>query len=254
MNRHQTQGDLGDQETSQRPDRGAGPHHRRGRLRQLVQRAAAARAPAPGRRSPLVGAGSTLVAPLMSKWQSDYSRKTEEHGHLRRDRQRRRDRADHLAHGRLRRLRRAADRRTVRRSQRASRADPVGAERHRPRLQRQRRAEEPETERRSPGRHLPRQDHQLERPGDRQAQPRRQPAEHQDHPGLPQRRQRRHLRLHQLPLDDRPRIRSRRSAPRPRSSSRPASAPKRTTASRPRSRRPTARSATSASPTRSPTN
>jgi phosphate transport system substrate-binding protein len=28
--------------------------------------------------SPLVGAGSTLVAPLMSKWQSDYSSKTEE--------------------------------------------------------------------------------------------------------------------------------------------------------------------------------
>ena len=28
--------------------------------------------------SPLVGAGSTLVAPLMSKWQSDYASKTEE--------------------------------------------------------------------------------------------------------------------------------------------------------------------------------
>ena len=27
--------------------------------------------------SPLVGAGSTLVAPLMSKWQSDYASKTE---------------------------------------------------------------------------------------------------------------------------------------------------------------------------------
>ena len=40
-------------------------------------------------------------------------------GHLRRDRQRRRDRPDHLPHGRLRRLRRAADRRTVRRSRTA---------------------------------------------------------------------------------------------------------------------------------------
>ena len=28
--------------------------------------------------SPLVGAGSTLVAPLMSKWQSDYASKSEE--------------------------------------------------------------------------------------------------------------------------------------------------------------------------------
>ena len=28
--------------------------------------------------SPLVGAGSTLVAPLMSKWQSDYASKAEE--------------------------------------------------------------------------------------------------------------------------------------------------------------------------------
>ena len=43
---------------------------------------------------------------------------------------------------------------------------------------------------------------------------------------------------------------SRRSAPRRRSSSRLASAPKRTTASRPRSPRPTGRSVTSASPTR----
>ena len=31
-----------------------------------------------GSNSPLVGAGSTLVAPLMSKWQSDYASKTEE--------------------------------------------------------------------------------------------------------------------------------------------------------------------------------
>jgi phosphate transport system substrate-binding protein len=31
-----------------------------------------------GSSSPLIGAGSTLVAPLMSKWQSDYSSKTEE--------------------------------------------------------------------------------------------------------------------------------------------------------------------------------
>ena len=142
---------------------------------------------------------------------------------------------------------------TVRRSQRR-RADPVGAERHRARLQRQRRAQEPETERRSPGRHLPRQDHRLERPGDRQAQPGRQPAEHQDHARLPQRRQRRHLRVHQLPLDDQPRIqvegrhlddgqvpdRRRRRKERRRR--------------RARSPRPTGRSATSASPTRSRTN
>ena len=128
--------------------------------------------------------------------------------HLRRDRKRRRDRADHQPHRRFRRLRRAADRRTVRRSERGrrSRADSLGAERHRSRLQRQGRAGEPQAERRSAGRRLPRQDHQLGRPGDRQAQPRRQPAEHEDHAGLPQRRQRRHLRVHQLPLDGRPRI------------------------------------------------
>ena len=130
------------------------------------------------------------------------------HGHLRRDRQRRRDRADHLAHRRLRRLRRAADRRTVRRSRRQGEVEqiPWALSGTVPAYNVKRRAEEPQTERRSPRRHLPRQDHQLGRPGDRQAQPGRQPAEHQDHPGLPQRRQRRHLRVHQLPLDDRPRI------------------------------------------------
>ena len=73
-NRSPTQGDSRDQETSQRPDRGAGSRSRRRRLRQLVlgqQRSARSS-------SPLVGAGSTLVAPLMSKWQSDYASKSEE--------------------------------------------------------------------------------------------------------------------------------------------------------------------------------
>ena len=35
---------------------------------------------------PITGAGSTFVAPLMSKWQSDYSSKTGRHRHIRRDR------------------------------------------------------------------------------------------------------------------------------------------------------------------------
>ena len=52
--------------------RGAGAHNRGGRLRQLVLRQQLRQRRSSN--SPLVGAGSTLVAPLMSKWQSDYRR------------------------------------------------------------------------------------------------------------------------------------------------------------------------------------
>ena len=57
-----------------------------------------------GESGSLVGAGSTLVAPLVAQWSNDYSRGDD---HLRRDRLRRRDRADHRPRGRLRRERRA---------------------------------------------------------------------------------------------------------------------------------------------------
>ena len=55
-------------------------------------------------------------------------------------------------------------------------------------------------------RNLRGQDHGVERPEDRGAEPRRHPAVDEDHPGLPQRRQRRHLRLHRLPLEGQPRM------------------------------------------------
>ena len=54
-----------------------------------------------------------------------------------------------------------------------TRADPVGARCHRRPLQPARRREPPPHGRRDAGGDLPRQDHALERPGDREAQPRR---------------------------------------------------------------------------------
>ena len=69
-----------------------------------------------------------------------------------------------------------------------------------------------------------RQDHELERPGDQEAQPGRQPARHEDH-GRPPLRQLGHdLQLHRLPLDASARRGSRRSARASRSTGRPARA------------------------------
>ena len=101
----------------------------------------------------------------------------------------------------------------------------------------------------NPRRHLLRQGHQLERPEDQAGQPGRETAEPGDHPGLPQRRLRRHLRVHQLPLQGQQVVEERsrlRDLGRLQST---ASAPKATPASpRPLTKRP-ARSATSRPPT-----
>ena len=226
----------------------AGAHDRGCRLRQLVleQQHQLVRL-APGRRRQHPGRAADVEVAVRLREQD------QRNGHLRRDRQRRRDRPDHLAHGRLRRLRRAADPRTVQGSQRR-RADPVGAERHRARLQRQGRAEEPETERR---RFWPTSTSARSPPGTTRRSPSSTPAPACRAPRSPPSTA---ATAAATPTRSPTTSRrstpnsSRRSAPRPRSSSRSASAPKRTTASRPRSPRPTGRSATSASPTRSPTN
>ena len=57
-----------------------------------------------------------------------------------------------------------------------------------------------EVHRRGPRRHLPRQDHQVERPRDRGAQPGRQAAGDRHHRRAPLRRLRHHVHLHRLPL------------------------------------------------------
>ena len=64
---------------------------------------------------------------------------------------------------------------------------PWALTRHRPRLQHPGR-QETEPHRQDPRRHLLRQDHQVERPEDQEAQPGRETAGPDDHPGLPQRR------------------------------------------------------------------
>ena len=52
--------------------------------------------------------------------------------------------------------------------------------------------------------HLPRRDHELERPGDHEDQPEVHPAEHEDHAGLPLRQLRHDVQLHRLPLGRQP--------------------------------------------------
>ena len=200
--------------------------------------------------SPLVGAGSTLVAPLMSKWQSDYSSKTEETVTDGRDRQRRR--IDQITS-------RSVDfgasdaPLTAEQFKEANGVEqiPVGAERHPARLQRQRCAQNLELS----GEVLA--DIYLGkitcgRPGSPSSIPApASPAP--DHARLPQDGSGDTYAFTNY-LDDRPRIqvegrhlddgqlpdrRRRRKERR---------------VSRPRSPRPTGRSATSVSPTRSPTN
>ena len=122
----------------------------------------------------LTGAGSTLVAPLMANWINGFEIKEgipvkygavgSGAGH----------RPDHRPNRRLRRLRRSADARTGRGLQRL-RADPVGAVGDRDRLQRPGR-QEAEPDRDDARRHLLRQDHQVERPEDQDAQPEGPPA------------------------------------------------------------------------------
>ena len=117
-------------------------------------------------------------------------------------------------------------------------------------LQRQRRREGPQARRRDGRRHLPRQDHEVERPGDRQGQPGRRTsrAPTSRSATAPTSRARPSTSPSSSPTT-RPSGRTARASTR-RSSGRPAPAPRATTASPPASSRPTARSATSSRPTR----
>ncbi len=110
----------------------------------------------------------------------------------------------------------------------------------------------PQARRPDARRHLPGQDHDLERPGDRQAQPRPEAPDRQHHGRPPLRRVGHHRRASRRSSRTTARPGRARSAPTRPSSGRPAPAPRATTASPPRSSRPTARSATSSRPTRSP--
>ena len=177
------------------------------------------------------------------------------HGQLQRDRLGRRDRRDHEPHRRLRRLRRAAHEGSVRgggEGRLGRRADPVGAVGDVDHVQRPRRAAAPEADRPRDRRHLPRQDHELERPGDHEAEQGREPAGPEDHADLPLRRLRHDLQLHRLPLVGQPglqvegrlldagrlpdRRRRRAAAPASPASSRAPTARSRTPTSRTRSR------------------
>ena len=82
----------------------------------------------------ITGAGSTFVSPLVSVWTPALGSAFDYTIQYSGDRLRRRHPGDHEPHGRLRRLRRAADAGPVHRLQRL-RPDPVGARRHRDRLQ-----------------------------------------------------------------------------------------------------------------------
>ena len=183
---------------------GTGPHHRR-----RLDAGRAARCPS-GRRT---------------------SRpRTRQRRHLRRRRLRRRHRPDHGSHGRLRRLRRAADPGPGRGLQRL-RPDPVGADRDRHRVQPPRR-HEPQAHRAGPVARST----SARSPTGTTAQIKKlnkgvNAAEPEDHARLPQRRLRRHVRLHRLPLARQPDAGRARSASPRRSASRPASAARATTAS-----------------------
>ena len=110
---------------------------------------------------------------------------------------------DHGAHRRLRRERRAADARPVHGLQRLP-PDPVGARRHLGHLQPPRREEPPAHGRSDAREDLHGPDHDLGRPGDQEAQHRRQPAEHEDRDRPPLGQLGHDLQLHRLPLERQP--------------------------------------------------
>ena len=149
------------------------------------------------------------------------------HGPVQRRRLRRRHPGDHEPHGRLRRLRRAADARPVHRLQRL-RPDPVGARRHGDRRTTSRASTSPKnTNLQSLGRRdredLHGRDHELERPGDQEAEPEGDAARPEDHAGLPHGQLGHDLQLHRLPRRRSARPGSRSSAPARRSTGRRAS-------------------------------
>ena len=160
------------------------------------------------------------------------------------------DRPDHRAHRRLRRLRRSADAGTGRCLQRLC-ADPLGAVGGRHRLQHPRRQEgrsEHVTGKVLAGIYFGKIT-KWNDPKIKKLNPGRQTAEPDHHPGLPHRRLRHHLRLHQTTCRRSARPGGTKSATRPRSASRPASAAKATPASPRWSPRRRVRSATSRPPT-----
>ena len=173
----------------------------------------------------ITGAGSTFVAPLVSAWTpalgSAFGYTVQYSG----GRLGRRHRGDHEPPGRLRRLRRPADPGPGAGLQ-GLRADPVGAvgDHRSPTTSRARRCTSGSTARRS--RTSSWATSQLERPRDRGAEPGREPAEPEDHAGLPLGRLGHVLQLHRLPVRGQRRRGSRRSASRRSRRSRPGSARK----------------------------
>jgi hypothetical protein len=129
----------------------------------------------------LVGAGSTLVAPLVAQWQNAFKTAT---GVT----------VDYGTIGSGGGIQRPGSRMP------RLRADPVGARRDDPLVQPPRPIETASAERAGDRPDVPRPDHGLERPADRQAQPGREVALDRRAPGVPERCERRHIRLHRLPV------------------------------------------------------
>ena len=126
-------------------------------------------------------------------------------GQLQRRRERRGHPGDHEPPGRLRRKRRADEPRPVLGLQRL-RPDSVGPVGDVDPVQRERRSVRPEDHGRPARRHLSRQDQEVERPEDQEAEPRRQPSVHRHHAHLPERFQRNDLQLHGVPLEGQRRL------------------------------------------------
>ena len=101
------------------------------------------------------------------------------------DRVGRRHPPGHEPDGVLRRHRRPDDQRAAAGRAGQDPALPDRARRRRAGLQHPRRDRRAEVHRAGARRHLPRQDHQVERPGDREAEPGRQPARHRHHRRAP---------------------------------------------------------------------
>ena len=130
------------------------------------------------------------------------------HGAVQRDRLRRRHPGDHQPHGRLRRLGRASDAGSVHCVQRLC-PDPVGARRdvdpvQRPRDHARLSGGAPPSLRRRDRQDLHGPDHELERPGDQEAEPEGDDAGPEDHAGLPHGQLRHDLQLHRLPRGGQP--------------------------------------------------
>ena len=153
----------------------------------------------------LTGAGSTLVYPLVSQWEPDYSSSagvTITYGAIGSGGGIDQITARAVDFG-------ASDAPLTARPGHGLQglpADPVGAGCDDRRIQRQGCARSSPPDRAGARRHLPGEHHDLERCQDQGAQLGRQPALHQDHPDLPQRRLGRQLRLLELPVGRQPEL------------------------------------------------